>query len=194
MGYTIAASFVRNDLSKLTAILTEADALRTSVQIEELKRRGWTNKTGHAHRQATGFILPSPGHIMASLRISNDTDSAVVEYSDGSEQTATLIGADGLSGLAMFVTTSRLHMLATAPVPRAGSPVLAQGAQTTGGLIAFHGIIASVDTEQHPLSIAANTSVRPLVNDGPLLDHSGKVVGYIYTKHIESCFVDGAYE
>jgi len=132
----------------------------------------------------SGVIISADGYIVTNHHVVEGAAEIVVRLADGRELTATLVGADTLSDIAVIkVSATKL------PVARIGDPsklrpgewVLAIGApfgfehSATAGIVSAKG--RAVGAEQYVPYIQTDVAVNPGNSGGPLINMRGEVVG-----------------
>jgi putative serine protease PepD len=137
----------------------------------------------------SGFVLDTEGHIVTNAHVVDGASALSVRFSDGSEATATLVGTDPSTDLAVIdvdVAASKLTPLALADessvevgdaVVAIGSPFGLEGPITTGIVSALDRTIEAPNGYAIDGAIQTDAAINHGNSGGPLLDASGKVIG-----------------
>jgi serine protease Do len=145
----------------------------------------------------SGFIVDSRGYILTNLHVVEDADEIKVALADGRRFTATLVGGDRFTELAVLkIEGARLPVMALGEPRRLevgetvvaiGNPLWIEGGPTvTVGVVSALG--RSMEEEGLPVLhnlIQTDAAINPGNSGGPLLDLDGRVVG-INTALIQS--------
>jgi serine protease Do len=192
--------------SDAAAVLEKAATADGSMSIPELVRRiapavvhistedvtadqfGRAVPTGGV---GTGFVIDAEGHVVTNAHVVAGAASIRVTLTDGRGTEAELVGADGLTDLAVLKID--LDGLTIAPLGpsmelEVGETVVAMGhaLDLPGGPTVTVGVVSALDrtlTDVGPggatLSdlIQTDASINPGNSGGPLLDTAGRVVG-----------------
>ena len=138
----------------------------------------------------TGVILSENGYIITNYQTVYDAETITVQFSDGRELSAVVVGADSVTDLAVLYVSAEGLIPAqfgdSTPL-RVGDPVASLGIQLTGALTP--GIIAAINRDMPFMgqNITLIQSSLPLASGqsgGPLLNRYGQVVG-IHTACLE---------
>jgi S1-C subfamily serine protease len=136
----------------------------------------------------SGFIYDAEGHIVTNYHVVADADSVSVALAAGGVYTATIVGADPSSDLAV------LHIEAEDlpnPIPLAdsdqlrvgqfvvaiGNPFGLERTLTVGVIGALSRVIQSPDGRFIGEAIQTDAAINPGNSGGPLLDLKGRVIG-----------------
>lgn len=137
----------------------------------------------------SAIVLRSDGHLLTNANLVDGADHISVRFHEGPAVPATLVGIDASTEVAVLrvdVADLEPAALGTATTVEVGSGAIALGALDTAGWSTevTTGIISSVDRrmrspEGHVLHGMMIVDVRlpPGTAGGPLLDHSGAVIG-----------------
>ena len=179
------------DVSTVSTDSTSTGAL-TPVELVKLLR------PSVVHIQAdgavgTGFIIDSDGHIVTNNHVITGGTNTVarsitVTLSDGSEQTASVVGRDRATDLAVLqIAAGGLDPIGLGQSSRlqVGEDVLAMGhaLNLPGGPTVTTGVVSALNRtiEEDDISILdaiqTDASINPGNSGGPLLNMQGKVVG-----------------
>jgi S1-C subfamily serine protease len=137
----------------------------------------------------SGFVLTKDGYIVTNNHVVDGATDITVALDDGSTETATLVGADPRSDLAVL-HVDRIDLV---PLPigdsdamQVGDPVVAIGnaldlgaePTVTGGLVSAKDRTITEPNGQLLVNlIQTDAAISPGNSGGPLLDLSGNVVG-----------------
>jgi putative serine protease PepD len=146
--------------------------------------------------QGTGFVYDDSGHILTNEHVVSGASSVKVNFHDGSSYTATVVGSDPSTDVAVLkvnVPSSKLHPVTLGD---SGSVAVGDGVVAIGNPFGLDdtvtsGIVSAVGREiQAPNSAAIEGAIQTdaAINHGnsggPLFDLQGKVIGI--TAQIES--------
>jgi putative serine protease PepD len=138
----------------------------------------------------TGFVVDGDGHIVTAQHVVDGASSITVKFADGTTRTATVVGTDDATDVAVLkvdATGLTLHplKLATSSVA-VGQPIAAIGDPFDYTRSISTGIVSGVDrTIQAPNgftvahAIQTDAALNPGNSGGPLLNASGEVVGIV---------------
>ena len=139
--------------------------------------------------QGSGFVYDSNGNVVTNYHVVQDSSSIRVALSDGSSYSASLVGADPSTDLAVIkvdAPSSKLHPLALGDSKQlsVGDPVVAIGAPfglaetlTSGIVSALHREMNSPNGFAISDSIQTDAAINHGNSGGPLLDSSAHVIG-----------------
>jgi len=139
--------------------------------------------------QGTGFVIDRDGHIVTNQHVVENASSISVKFTDGTTATATLVGADATSDLAVLkvdVPASELSPLTLAdssdvqvgdPVIAIGDPYGLENSVTTGIVSALDRTITSPNNRPIGGAIQTDAAINSGNSGGPLLDLDGQVIG-----------------
>jgi putative serine protease PepD len=149
---------------------------------------------GSSVAQGTGFVYDDAGHIVTNDHVVSGASSVKVVFHDGATRTATVVGADPSTDVAVLkVDPAGLKPLALADsdsvavgdgVVAIGSPFGLENSVTAGIVSALHRTIDSPNNFAISNAIQTDAAINHGNSGGPLLDTSGKVIGI--TSQIES--------
>ena len=146
-----------------------------------------TSQEGQA--TGSGFVLDEEGHIVTNAHVVEGATSLSVRFADGDEVSATLVGADPSTDLAVIdvdLPASELEPLALADestvevgddVVAIGSPFGLAGTVTTGIVSALDRTIEAPNGYAIDGAIQTDAAINHGNSGGPLLDASGEVIG-----------------
>jgi putative serine protease PepD len=139
--------------------------------------------------QGSGFVYDTKGHIVTNEHVVDGASSISVEFPDGSKSSATLVGSDASTDLAVIqvqAPASKLHPLALGdsgqlsvgdPVVAIGSPFGLSETVTSGIVSALHRDMTSPNGFAIADSIQTDAAINHGNSGGPLFDASGHVIG-----------------
>jgi putative serine protease PepD len=137
----------------------------------------------------SGFVLDEDGHIVTNAHVVDGATSISVRFADETEATATLVGSDPSTDLAVLdvdLPASDLTPLELADeasveigdaVVAIGSPFGLDGTLTTGVVSALDRTIDAPNGYAIDGAIQTDAAINHGNSGGPLLDASGKVIG-----------------
>jgi putative serine protease PepD len=146
---------------------------------------------GQAPGEATGsgFVIDKDGHIVTNQHVVDNAQSVQVEFSDGTEVDAKIVGADPSTDIAVLDVdrpASQLTVLQFAPtgalevgnpVVVLGSPFGLEGTLTTGVISAVGREIRSPNGFTIENAVQTDAALNHGNSGGPMLDSQGRVVG-----------------
>ena len=146
---------------------------------------------GQTPGQATGsgFVISDEGHIVTNQHVVDNAQSVQVEFSDGSEVNAEIVGTDPSTDIAVLDVdrpASDLTVLQFAPtgglevgnpVVVLGSPFGLEGSLTTGVISAVGREIQSPNGFTIENAVQTDAALNHGNSGGPVLDTQGRVVG-----------------
>jgi S1-C subfamily serine protease len=151
------------------------------------------NQVVYTQVQGSGFIysLNSQDVVITNYHVVDDGVNLTVTFQDGSSYTATVLGSDPYSDLAVLSTNApqrELEPLTIADsstlqvgdqVTAIGSPYGLTGSMTTGIVSALNRTITEDTTNGYDIAgiIQTSTAINPGNSGGPLLNDQGQVVG-----------------
>lgn len=144
---------------------------------------------GLGQAAGSGFILDNDGHILTNNHVIADATDISVTFFDGTASTATVVGADPDSDLAVLKVQSIPK--GTHPLPlgdsskvKVGEWVIAIGNPFAIGTSMSQGIVSAVGRVISGLTqfsipevIQTDAAINPGNSGGPLLNLSGEVIG-----------------
>jgi putative serine protease PepD len=151
---------------------------------------------GGGSAQGSGFVYDTSGHVITNYHVVQGASSISVAFPDGSKYTATLVGSDQSTDLAVLkvnAPASKLHPLSLgdSSALQVGDGVVAIGSPFGLAETVTSGIVSALNrdinaTNNYTISGAIQTdaAINHGNSGGPLLDMAGQVVGI--TTQIES--------
>ena len=150
---------------------------------------------GQRRSLGSGFIISSDGYILTNNHVVEDAEEIVVRMNDRRELTATVVGADPRSDLALLkVNAANLPVvkLGHSANLKPGEWVLAIGSpfgfdySVTAGIVSAIGrSLPTENNENYVPFIQTDVAINPGNSGGPLFNLDGEVVGInsqIYTR------------
>ena len=144
---------------------------------------------GQAQAQGSGWAYDSDGHIVTNDHVVNGSTSIKVRFWDGKTYSATVVGTDKSTDLAVIkvdAPSSELYPLAVGDstqlqvgdgVVAIGSPFGLEETVTSGIVSALHRAIQGVTNFTINDSIQTDAAINHGNSGGPLLNTQGQVVG-----------------
>ena len=137
----------------------------------------------------SGFVISDEGHIVTNQHVVDNAQSVRVEFSDGSEVDAEIVGTDPSTDIAVldvdrpatdltvleFAPTGALEV--GNPVVVLGSPFGLEGSLTTGVISAVGREIRSPNGFTIENAVQTDAALNHGNSGGPVLDTQGRVVG-----------------
>jgi serine protease Do len=132
----------------------------------------------------SGFIISDDGYIMTNNHVVVEADEVIVRMTDRREFTATVVGTDERSDIALIkIDADRLPVvkIGSSENLKVGEWVLAIGSpfgfdhSVTAGIVSAKG--RSLPSENYVPFIQTDVAINPGNSGGPLFDMDGEVVG-----------------
>jgi putative serine protease PepD len=151
---------------------------------------------GSQSAEGTGFVYDTKGDIVTNEHVVDGASAVKVKFSDGSTYTATVVGTDAATDVAILhvnAPASKLHPLTLADsshvsvgdgVVAIGNPFGLDGTVTSGIISAVGREISSPDNTAIAGAIQTDAAINHGNSGGPLLDLHGEVIGI--TSQIQS--------
>ena len=160
-------------------------------------------QTPGSEATGSGFVIDKEGHIVTNQHVVDGAQSVRVVFSDGTEVTATVVGTDPSTDIAVldvdrpaseltplrFAPTGSLEV--GDPVVAIGSPFGLEGTLTTGVISAMGREIQSPNGFTIENAIQTDAALNHGNSGGPVLDTQGRVVGVAAQIRSESGGSDG---
>lgn len=151
------------------------------------EQRQRQQKSRPARSMGSGFVISDDGYILTNHHVVENADEIQVLFADRQEYTATVVGSDRRSDLALLKIKGRnLPTLefATADSLKVGAWVLAIGSpfgldySVTAGIVSAIGrSIPTENGENYVPFIQTDVAINPGNSGGPLFNLEGQVVG-----------------
>jgi serine protease Do len=135
----------------------------------------------------SGFVISEDGYILTNHHVVDNAEEIQVQFADRSEYSATIVGSDRLSDLALLkIEAEDLPTLEFADPDslKVGAWVLAIGSpfgldySVTAGIVSAIGrSIPSAESTNYVPFIQTDVAINPGNSGGPLFNLNGKVVG-----------------
>lgn len=145
---------------------------------------GFEFETPKRNAYGSGFIVSSDGYIVTNTHVIDGASKITVKTDDKHELTATLVGADKLSDIALLkVDAENLPYVSLGNSDKldVGQWVVAMGAPFGLDYTATQGIVSalsrSLPADTYVPFIQTDAAVNPGNSGGPLFDLAGNVVG-----------------
>lgn len=138
----------------------------------------------------SGFIISEDGYIITNGHVVDDSSKVIVTLNNGKEYTATVVGADKRTDLALLkIESKELQPLkmGNSDGLKKGQWVLAIGSPYDLESTVTAGIVSAInrDTGDYLPFIQTDVAINPGNSGGPLIDLQGRVIGVntqIYTR------------
>src|SRR5262245_24164494 len=133
----------------------------------------------------SGFVYNSRGHIVTNNHVVDGAEKITVTYHDGTEATATVVGKDADSDIAVI----KVDQTSYPPLPRGdsaklkvGELVMAVGSPFELSQSVTTGIISAVERNNVGINkfesfLQTDAAINPGNSGGPLVNMSGEVIG-----------------
>ena len=137
--------------------------------------------------QGSGFVYDN-NHVVTNQHVVENVDEVGVQFADGSYRTATVVGVDAYTDLAVVRVPNMPAAATPLPVetaqPRPGEPVVAIGSPFGLDGTITHGIVSGVNRSMTveggftiPDTVQTDAPINPGNSGGPLVANDGTVVG-----------------
>lgn len=142
-----------------------------------------------AEATGSGFVIDKEGHIVTNQHVVDGADSVRVQFSDGTEVKADVVGTDPSTDIAVLDVDRPSSQLTTVqfaptgslqvgnPVLVIGSPFGLEGTLTTGVISAVGREIESPNGFTIENAVQTDAALNHGNSGGPVLDTQGRVVG-----------------
>jgi S1-C subfamily serine protease len=138
--------------------------------------------------QGSGFIIDKRGYILTNNHVVENAQKIIVTLSDGQKLSATLVGRDAISDIAVIKigeeNVDNVANLGDSDRLKVGQKAIAIGnpfglghTLTTGIVSALNRSIITGENVQIDNLIQTDTAINPGNSGGPLLNSSGEVIG-----------------
>jgi S1-C subfamily serine protease len=138
--------------------------------------------------QGSGFIIDKRGYILTNNHVVENAQKIIVTLSDGQKLSATLVGRDAISDIAVIKISEEsvddVANLGDSDRLKVGQKAIAIGnpfglghTLTTGIVSALNRSIITEGNVQIDNLIQTDTAINPGNSGGPLLNSSGEVIG-----------------
>jgi putative serine protease PepD len=139
--------------------------------------------------QGSGFVYDTSGHVITNEHVVADGGSIKIKFWDGSTYSATVVGSDASTDVAVLKVSapaSKLHPLAFGSSSRLqvgdgvvaiGSPFGLEETVTSGIVSALHRQMTAPNNFLIDDSIQTDAAINHGNSGGPLLDTEGRVIG-----------------
>jgi putative serine protease PepD len=180
---------------QVTVPNAEPVAIGTPLSVNSIYKRAYrgvveiTVRSTGSSAEGSGFVYDSSGHIVTNQHVVNGGESISVKFWNGKTYSATLVGSDTSTDLAVIkvnAPASQLFPLTLGSSSKAavGDPVVAIGSPfgleetvTAGIVSALHRSIDSQSQFAIPDSIQTDAAINHGNSGGPLLNAQGQVIG-----------------
>ena len=158
--------------------------------IQTVPSMGFFSQNQSRRSNGSGFVWDKLGHIVTNYHVVANVDNVEVQFSDGSEFLAKVVGLDPNSDLAVIKLET--NDLSFTPLDLGnsnevnvgnytfaiGSPFGQEFSMTSGNVSAIKRTVPSQNsTFTIPNVIQTDAAINPGNSGGPLLDMNGKVIG-----------------
>lgn len=187
------------NLSKIESgqVLTPAEVYASNVNsVVGIVTQVTTNVWGQQVAQAasgSGFVLTQNGYIVTNYHVIEDADSVTVQFKNGDEFPAKIVGAEEENDVAVL----KIDAQGLTPVRLGSSTDLVVGEQVTAignplGEMTFSQTVGYVSALDKPLTMSDGTVINVLQTDtainsgnsgGPLFNMYGQVIGITNAKY-----------
>jgi S1-C subfamily serine protease len=137
--------------------------------------------------QGTGFVWRSQNYILTNWHVVNETDTVTVEFYDGTRRSATVLGLDAYSDVAVLSISGVADEAVPLELGNSSAIYIGQQVVAIGNPLGYSGSLSSGVISQvnekidlPPLIIPVlqlDVTIAPGSSGGPLLDLHGNVLG-----------------
>ena len=197
---TTAATGANVANTDLTVGQVAKDATKSVVEVDATTSGGSQSfpfgDNGGSAAEGTGFVYDTKGDIVTNQHVISGASTVKVKFSDGSTYTASVVGSDSATDIAVLhvnAPSSKLDPLTLADsskvavgdgVVAIGNPFGLDGTVTSGIVSAVGREISSPDDTPIEGAIQTDAAINHGNSGGPLLDLRGEVIGI--TSQIQS--------
>jgi serine protease DegQ len=180
------AAAVRRAAPAVVAITASRNALhRGALQDARPLPRGLTDPSRNQMGLGSGVLVSADGYLLTNQHVVDGADDIEVTLSDGRSASASLVGTDVDSDLALLkVALENVPVIPFGSMAQlaVGDPVLAIGNPFNVGETVTSGIVSALDRNQLGLStienfIQTDAAINPGNSGGALVDGEGRLVG-----------------
>lgn len=173
--------------STITGVVKKTAQAVVHIKVTKKIQDPRTKKSLQQQASGSGFVISSDGYIITNNHVIEDTQSLTAIFADGQELSATLIGADPSTDIAVVkVYDGDLNTLQfcdsdsleTGQIAIAiGNPLGLQHTVTVGVVSATGRSIRATNGRLIDDVIQTDAALNPGNSGGPLLNSEGKVIG-----------------
>jgi putative serine protease PepD len=177
-------------VAQATGLSIAEIAEEAQQSVVEITAEG-TSVAGQPQQQAvgSGFVWDREGHVVTNQHVVNGASSISVELPDGTTYSATVVGTDASTDLAIIRVDAPVSKLVPLqlgdssdlrvgdPVVAIGSPFGLAGTVTSGIVSALHRQMTAPNRFTITDSIQTDAAINHGNSGGPLLDARGRVIG-----------------
>ena len=158
--------------------------------IQTIPSRGFFMQNQSRRSNGSGFVWDELGHIITNYHVVSNVDNVEVQFSDGSEFLAKVVGLDPNSDLAVIKIDNKGRIFKPLNIGNSnnvdvgnltlaiGSPFGQEFSMTSGIVSAVKRTVPSQNsTFTIPNVIQTDAAINPGNSGGPLLDIDGNVIG-----------------
>ena len=184
-----AAQTVASSTDSLTALYKKAAPGVVDITVTTSGSSNAGPGGGSSQAEGTGFVVDTNGDIVTNAHVVDGASSIKVRFQTGKTATATLVGSDDSTDIAVIkvdVDSSALHPLSFGEsnsvqvgqtVAAIGSPFGLPETMTSGIVSALNRTITAPNNYSISGAIQTDAAINHGNSGGPLLDMSGQVIG-----------------
>jgi putative serine protease PepD len=188
-GSSSAAENAANTVTGESVAETTSSTAAVYKRVKDAVVEVHASNGGPGGATGSGFVIDKQGHIVTNQHVVSGSRSVSVEFSDGSEVDARIVGTDSSTDIAVLDVNrspARLTTLGFAaestlevgdPVIAIGSPYGLDGTLTTGVISALGRSIEAPNGFTIENAVQTDAALNNGNSGGPLLDTQGRVVG-----------------
>jgi putative serine protease PepD len=200
---TAAVSPTTNNVAASSALTVGEIAKQSSAGVVEIdststgsSQSPFPNGSGSTSAEGTGFVYDSKGDIVTNAHVIDGASSVRVKFADGSTYTATVVGSDTSTDIAVLHVNAPASNLTALELGDSSSVAVGDGVVAIGNPFGLDntvtsGIVSAVNREiaapdNTPIegAIQTDAAINHGNSGGPLFNLAGKVIGI--TSQIQS--------
>jgi S1-C subfamily serine protease len=173
--------------SAITRVVKKCALAVVHIKVVKRIKNPATGKLAEQAASASGFIISTDGYLITNNHVVEETDSQTVVFSDGAEMSASLIGTDPSTDIAVLkvfdgeLTTLQFAdsgLIEPGQIAIAiGNPLGLQHTVTAGVVSATGRSLRATNGRLIDDVIQTDAALNPGNSGGPLLDSGGRVIG-----------------
>ena len=184
-----AVQTVASPATSLTQIYKNDAPGVVDITVNTTDSSGFGPGGGTSQAEGSGFVVDANGHIVTNAHVVDGASSIKVRFQNGKTATATLVGADNSTDVAVVkvsVDASQLHPLSFASssavqvgqaVAAIGSPFGLPESMSSGIVSALNRTITAPNNYSISGAIQTDAAINHGNSGGPLLNMNGDVIG-----------------
>ncbi|HET7515108.1 MAG TPA: trypsin-like peptidase domain-containing protein [Gaiella sp.] len=186
---SVTARTVKDGALTIGEVYDRANASVVEITVTARASAEGPMGSGTAQAQGSGFVYDTAGHVITNAHVVDGAQSAKVRFADGTTYSATVVGVDASTDIAVLkvdAPASALHPVELADsaqvavgdvVVAIGSPFGLENSVTAGIVSALGRSMQAPNGYTITGAIQTDAAINHGNSGGPLLDLDGKVVG-----------------